>query len=185
MFLIVGLGNPGPKYRMTRHNVGFMAVHKLAEDFNIKAESTKFQAIIGEGSIAGSRVILAQPLTYMNNSGIAVRQLVNYYKIEREKLIVIYDDLDLPTGKLRIKEKGSSGGHNGVASIIESLGTREIPRIRIGIGSPPEDFSVIDYVLGRFTAEEMTVIEETLSKISSVVEEIIANGYQTAMNKYN
>ncbi|NLJ84498.1 MAG: aminoacyl-tRNA hydrolase [Halanaerobiaceae bacterium] len=185
MFLIVGLGNPGPRYRLTRHNAGFMAVHKLAEDFNIKANSTKFQAIIGEGHIAGNKVILAQPLTYMNSSGIAVKQIVDYYKIERDKIIIIYDDLDLPPGKLRIKKKGSSGGHNGIASIIESLGTQEIPRIRIGIGSPPEDFSVIDYVLGHFTAEERAIIEETLNRISPVIEEIIQNGYQAAMSKYN
>lgn len=185
MFLIVGLGNPGPKYRMTRHNAGFMAIHKLAEDFNIKANTTKFQSILGQGTIADNKVILAQPITYMNNSGMAVRQLVDYYKIEREKLIIIYDDLDLPPGKIRIKKKGSSGGHNGVSSIIESLGTQEVPRIRIGIGSPPEDFPVIDYVLGHFTAEEIPIIEDTLSKISPIIEEIIENGFQKAMNKYN
>lgn len=185
MFLIVGLGNPGPKYRMTRHNIGFMAIHKLAELFNIKATTTKFQAILGEGSIAGNKVILAQPITYMNNSGLAVRQLVDYYKIERDRLIVIYDDLDLPIGKVRIKKKGSSGGHKGMASIIECLGTVEVPRIRIGIDSPPEDFPVIEYVLGHFTAEERPVIEEALNEISLVIEEIIENGFQKAMNRFN
>lgn len=185
MFLIIGLGNPGQKYMNTRHNVGFMAIHKLAEDLNINTTTTKFRAIIGRGTVGRNKVILAQPLTYMNNSGEAVRQIVDYYKIELEKIIIIYDDLDLPTGKLRIKEKGSSGGHNGIASIINCLGSQEIPRIRIGIDSPPEDYPVINYVLGRFSREEKVIIENTLGNMYHIIKEIIENGYQIAMNKYN
>lgn len=185
MFLIVGLGNPGQKYTNTRHNTGFMAIHKMAEDFNINYTTTKFKAIIGKGHIAKRRVILAQPLTYMNNSGEAVSLIVNYFKIKRGNIIIIYDDLDLSLGKLRIKENGSAGGHKGLGSIIDYLGTQQIPRIRIGIDSPPEGYSVIDYVLGHFNKDEMKVMDNIIGKMHLIIEEIINNGYQKAMNKFN
>ncbi|MFP4662347.1 MAG: aminoacyl-tRNA hydrolase [Halanaerobiales bacterium] len=185
MFLIVGLGNPGPKYKNTRHNVGFKAIYTLAEELNINSTSNKFKAIVGQGRINNEKVLLAQPLTYMNNSGESVRLIIDYYKIPLEHIVIIYDDLDLPTGKIRVKENGSAGGHNGLKSIINNLGTQEIPRIRIGIDSPQGRISVIDYVLGHFSTEEKKVIDESLDKIYDIVKEIIINGYQTAMNKYN
>ncbi|NLM96044.1 MAG: aminoacyl-tRNA hydrolase, partial [Halanaerobiaceae bacterium] len=137
MFLVVGLGNPGPEYTNTRHNVGCSAIYMLARKIGINSTTARFRAIIGKGSIAEARVILAQPLTYMNNSGEAVKQIVDYYKISIDKIIIISDDMALPTGKIRIKEKGSAGGHNGLKSIFDYLGTQNIPRIRIGIDSPP------------------------------------------------
>ncbi len=185
MFLIVGLGNPGQKYKNTRHNIGFRAVDVLAKAFNINSTSNKFKALIGQGRIGNEKVLLAQPLTFMNNSGESVRLIVDYYNIPLENVVVIYDDLDLPTASIRIKEKGSAGGHNGLRSIIKMLGTEEIPRIRIGIDSPQGRISVIDYVLGHFDDEENRVIEESLGIISSIVEEIITKGYQSAMNRFN
>ncbi len=185
MFLIVGLGNPGQKYKNTRHNVGFMAVDVLAKKLNITSTSNKFKAIIGQGRIGNEKVLLAQPLTFMNNSGESVRLIVDYYKIPLENIVIIYDDLDLPTVSIRIKEKGSAGGHNGLRSIIKMLGTQDIPRIRIGIDSPQGRISVIDYVLGHFNEEENRVIEESLGDINSIVEEIISKGYQSAMNRFN
>ncbi len=185
MFLIVGLGNPGQKYQNTRHNVGFMAINVLAKDLNINSTSNKFKAILGQGRLGNEKVLLAQPLTFMNNSGESVRLIVDYYNIPLENIIVIYDDLDLPTASIRIKEKGSAGGHNGLRSIMKMLGSQEIPRIRIGIDSPEGRISVIDYVLGHFNEEEIQSIEESLDDISSIVEEIITKGYQSAMNRFN
>lgn len=185
MLLIVGLGNPGSQYTNTRHNVGFSTIFKLAQKIRISSTTTKFRSIIGKGSIAEERVILAQPLTYMNNSGEAVKEIVNYYNISREKLIIISDDLDLPLGKIRIKEKGSAGGHNGLKSVFNYLGTQNIPRIRIGIDSPPEGYSSIEYVLGHFSEEEKEIIDNTLDGIYLIIEEIIKNGYQSAMNRFN
>lgn len=185
MFLVVGLGNPGQKYKNTRHNVGFRAVDVLAKKLNITTTSNKFKAVIGQGRIGNEKVLLAQPLTFMNNSGESVRLIVDYYNIPLENVIVIYDDLDLPTASIRIKEKGSAGGHNGLRSIMKMLGTQEIPRIRIGIDFPQGRISVVDYVLGHFDDEENRVIEESLGNISSIVEEIITKGYQIAMNRFN
>lgn len=185
MYLIVGLGNPGPKYSNTRHNVGFMAIHSLADSLNINSTSNKFKAIIGQGRIANQKVILAQPLTYMNNSGESVRMIVDYYNIPLENVIIIYDDLDLPTGKIRVKEKGSAGGHNGLRSIIKLLGTNQIPRVRVGIGSPQGKIQVIDYVLGRLSNEEEGLIDKSLADIYNIIKEIIENGYQSAMNRFN
>ncbi len=185
MFLVVGLGNPGQKYKNTRHNVGFRAVDVLAKDLNINSTSNKFKALIGQGRIGNEKVLLAQPLTFMNNSGESVRLIVDYYNIPLENVIIVYDDLDLPTGSIRIKEKGSAGGHNGLRSIMNMLGTQEIPRIRIGIDSPEGRISVIDYVLGHFNEVENQSIEESLDDISSIVKEIITKGYQSAMNRFN
>jgi len=185
MYLIVGLGNPGDDYVETRHNIGFKAIFSLAEAYNIKNTSYKFRALIARGMIKDKPVLLAQPLTYMNKSGEAVGLLVKYYKIPLEKVIVIYDDLDLPTGKLRIKTRGSAGGHKGLRSIINILGTDEIPRIRIGIDRPPEEIAVVDYVLGYFDKEEEIIIKDAMKEVVSAVETILVDGFEEAMNKFN
>lgn len=185
MHLIVGLGNPGEEYANTRHNVGFRVIHFLAKISGIKATTFKFKAIIGRGCIEDNKVILAQPQTFMNNSGEAVGLLVNYFKIPLDKIIIIHDDLDLPTGKIRIRLNGSSGGHKGLRSIINTLGSEEISRIRIGIGRPTDRVEVIDYVLDYFEPEEEEEITKSISLAAAAVKSILSEGYFTAMNKYN
>ena len=183
--LIVGLGNPGKDYHGSRHNVGFRVVSEVAEEYNIKRTFHKHNALIAKGMIEKQKVILAQPTTYMNNSGKAVIKLLNYYKINREDMIIIYDDMDLETGTIRIKKRGSSGGHNGLKSVINHLKTDEFPRLRIGIGHPGENIDVVDYVLGKFTVEEEKTIENTIKKAVTVIKEIYLSGIVSAMNKYN
>lgn len=185
MYLIVGLGNPGDKYSSTRHNVGFRTIYNLAGDFDITGTRHKLKAILAKGRINDNGVILAQPQTYMNNSGKSVKLIIDYFKIPINKLIVIYDDMDLPTGKIRIKTAGSPGGHNGLRSIINCLGTNKIPRIRVGIGRPPEGMSTINYVLGCFLEDEDKLINEAIKNISEAIPVIIRDGFETAMNKYN
>src|SRR5690554_1430956 len=185
MYLITGLGNPGDEYVNTRHNVGFRAIHLLSETYNIKNTSYKFRAMVARGKINQRDVMLAQPLTYMNKSGEAVKLLMEGYNIPLQKLIVIYDDLDLPTGGIRIKKKGSAGGHKGLSSIIRMMQTEEITRIRIGIDHPPEDEGVIDYVLGYFNKEEEELIESAMEKVVETVETIFMDGFDEAMNKFN
>ncbi len=185
MHLIVGLGNPGEKYANTRHNVGFRAIYSLAKAYTVGDVSFKHKALIAMGKIAGERVLLAQPQTYMNNSGEAVRLLIDYYKIPRKDVIIIYDDLDLPTGKLRLKLKGSSGGHNGLKSVIAHLGIEEFARIRVGIDRPPGGQDVVDYVLECFDSEEEKIIENSMADIVDAVKMIFTDGFQAVMNKYN
>ncbi|MFO7814540.1 MAG: aminoacyl-tRNA hydrolase [Halanaerobiales bacterium] len=184
MKLIVGLGNPGQKYAETRHNVGFTAIKRLADHFNIRNVDKDCEALVARGEIEHEKVILAQPLTYMNKSGRAISKLVDKFNISLENLIVIYDDLDLPTGKLRVKSKGSSGGHKGIKSIMENLDSKEINRIRIGIGRPL-DLPVNEYVLREFSDEQQKRVEETFEIIDQVVIDIINNGVSSAMNKFN
>ena len=150
MKLIVGLGNPTKEYENTRHNIGFMAIDALSEDYHIPVESLRHKALIGKGAIEGQRVILAKPVTYMNLSGEAVRAISDYYKIPPEDIIIIFDDTTLDVGRMRIRKKGSAGGHNGIKSIIAHLGTMEFPRIKIGIGAKREGQDLADYVLSRF-----------------------------------
>ncbi|MGM0410492.1 MAG: aminoacyl-tRNA hydrolase [Bacillota bacterium] len=185
MKAIVGLGNPGEKYSKTRHNIGFRVVHELSKDLSIKADQLKCHSLIGTGFIEDEKIILAQPLTYMNNSGKAVKAILNHFNISEKDLIVIYDDLDLEPGKLRIKKNGSSGGHNGIKSIINSLGTRDFTRIRIGIGRPPEKVKVVDYVLGYFTEKEEELIQEKIDDAIKAIKLIEKNSVEMAMNKYN
>ncbi|MFW5981656.1 MAG: aminoacyl-tRNA hydrolase [Halanaerobiaceae bacterium] len=185
MYLFVGLGNPGKEYSRTRHNVGFMAINRLSEAYNIKSSNNKFKSIIASGRISGEKVILAEPLTYMNNSGEAVRLIVDYYNIAISNVVIIYDDMDLPIAKIRLKRNGSDGGHKGLRSIIHYMKTKEIPRIRIGIDSPPPQFAVPDYVLSRFNKEEELLINDSLDDVVKLCKEIIDNGYQIAMNKFN
>ena len=185
MKIIVGLGNPGEKYSKTRHNVGFRAVLNLAKEFLIKAEELKCHSLLGEDFIGDEKIVLAQPITYMNNSGKAVYSLIEHYNADLEDLIIIYDDLDLDVGKIRIKKSGSSGGHNGLKSIINRLGSNDFSRIRIGIGRPLENMNIADYVLGYFTAEEEKIINESLVDVVDVVKLIKNESIEIAMNRYN
>ena len=186
MYLIVGLGNPGREYVGTRHNIGFEVVDAICSKYDIALNKEKFRAIYGDGNIAGEKVIIAKPQTYMNLSGESVREIAGWYKIENEHIIVIYDDISLPTGKLRIREKGSAGGHNGIKNIIYQLQTDIFPRIKIGTGMPENpDYDIKDYVLGKFSKEETDVLIKTAVRAVFATEEIILNGAKSAMNKYN
>lgn len=186
MYAIIGLGNPGKKYELTRHNVGYMAIDQLAKAHQISVEKLKHQALVGQGRINGEKVILVKPITYMNLSGNAVREVIDYYKIPIENTMIIYDDIDIPLGKLRIRKEGGSGTHNGMKSIIASLGSKRFPRIRIGIA--PENSShasLADYVLGSFTQKEWICLSEPLESTVKVVETMIEKGLDNAMNHYN
>lgn len=186
MYIIVGLGNPERRYDGTRHNIGFSAVTVLADACGISMDFKKHKAVCGKGYIEGQKVILAMPQTYMNLSGESVRQLVDYYKIDpEEELIVIYDDINLAPGKLRIRPKGSAGGHNGIKNIISHLGTQTFPRIRVGVGEKPKGWDLADYVLGRFRREEEPVIREALERVTEACREIIREDVTSAMNKFN
>lgn len=185
MYIIIGLGNPGKKYEHTRHNAGFDAIDKLAEKYNIKMDKLKHKALIGEGRIGTEKVVLVKPQTYMNLSGESIVSICQFYKPEFDKVIVIYDDIDLDVGKLRIRKKGSAGSHNGMKSIIKCIGTQEFPRIRIGVSKPPEGWDLADFVLSRFPKEQQGDLEESLERAVLTVEEIIDSGIESAMNKYN
>ncbi len=184
MYVIVGLGNPGKKYEKTRHNMGFLTIDALAEKYDIKVNKIKFKALVGEGRIAGHKVLLAKPQTYMNLSGEAVREIADFYKIEPQKLIVIYDDIDIPTGTIRIRKKGSSGTHNGMRNILYHIKTEDFPRIRVGIGSGKHE-NLINYVTGGISREEKALLEESIIKASESAACIIEKGIEKAMNEYN
>ena len=188
MFLIVGLGNPGREYENTRHNIGFAAIDIIAEKYNIDVNRTKFKGVFGEGFINGQKVILLKPATYMNLSGESVADICNYYNIDfykltEEEVLIIYDDLSLEVGRLRIREKGSAGGHNGIKSIINHMGTDVFTRIKIGVGAPKGD--LVNHVLGKFSKEEVNILKQTLDVVAKATEDIIANGAKDAMNKFN
>lgn len=186
MYLIAGLGNPGRDYVGTRHNIGFEVVDVLASKYDIRMNKEKFRAVLGDGKIGGEKVILVKPQTYMNLSGESIREIAQWYKIENENIIVIYDDISLPVGKLRIREKGSAGGHNGIKNIIYQLQTEVFPRIKLGTGMPKNpEYDIKDYVLGHFTKEETEVLVKTAIRAVDATEEIIKNGAKSAMNKYN
>lgn len=183
MFLIVGLGNPGREYENTRHNIGFAAVDVLAEKYNIDVNRTKFKGEYGEGFINGNKVILLKPYTFMNLSGESVREAIDFYKLTEEQVLIIYDDISLELGRLRIREKGSAGGHNGIKSIINHMGTDVFTRIKIGVGAPKGD--LVNHVLGRFSKEEVNILKQTLDAVTEATAEIIDNGAKEAMNKFN
>lgn len=185
MKLIVGLGNPGKEYDQTRHNIGFMTIDELADYFDIKLDRTKFNGLYGLGMVRGEKVLLLKPLTYMNLSGESIRPLMEYYDIDVEDLLVIYDDLDLPCGKIRLRTKGSAGGHNGIKSIIQHLKTQEFNRVRIGIDRPKNGMKVVDYVLGRFTSEEMIEMNGAMEKSVKASEEWLSKPFLEVMNRYN
>lgn len=183
MFLIVGLGNPGIQYENTRHNIGFKVIDNIAKEYNIEINRQKFKGVYGEGFINGEKVILLKPTTYMNLSGESIMEVVDFYKLTCEDIVVIYDDISLDIGRLRIREKGSAGGHNGIKSIIAHLGTDVFPRIKVGVGQPNVD--LVNYVLGKFTDEEMEVLSESIDASTKAVSEIIKYDVNTAMNKFN
>lgn len=183
MYIIAGLGNPGREYERTRHNVGFMVIDELAKKLGIRVTKLKFKSLVGEGNVKGEKIILLKPQTFMNLSGEALYEAVNFYKINLENVIVVYDDKDLDVGKIRIRKKGSSGGHNGMNSIIYLLNSEEFPRVRIGIGNPGED--LVNHVLGEFTEEEKKIIKQATEKAAEAVIDIIENGIEHAMNKFN
>ncbi len=186
MYIIAGLGNPTLQYAGTRHNVGFDAIHELADSYHISMNIKKHKAICGKGIIEGESVLLMQPQTYMNNSGESIRAAVEFYKIDpKEKLLVIYDDISLAVGQLRLRAKGSAGGHNGVKSIIAELMTEEFMRIKIGVGDKPAGWDLVDYVLGHFDKEDRVFVDEGIARAAKAAACVITHGIQTAMNEYN
>ena len=186
MFLIVGLGNPGREYENTRHNIGFAAIDVIAEKYNIDINRTKFKGEYGEGFINGNKVILLKPYTFMNLSGESIREIVDYYKIDEEsELIVIYDDISLAPGKLRIRKKGSAGGHNGIKNIIAQLGTQNFCRIKVGVGEKPKGWDLADYVLGHFNSEETKLMQEAFAAAAEATAVILTEDIDAAMNRYN
>ena len=184
MHIIVGLGNPGKKYDATRHNIGFEAIDMLAKRNNIEVKKLKHKALCGEGTIGGNKVLLVKPNTFMNLSGQSLLDIVQFYKVDPKNIVVLYDDIDIPVGTLRIREKGSSGTHNGMKSIIYLLQTDQFPRIRIGVGKP-QFGDLADYVLGRFPKEEIPTMLETLERASQAVETLVKDGIAVSMNRYN
>ena len=185
MYLIVGLGNPGPEYENTRHNLGFRVINELASRLGLKSLKSKHQSFIGEGEIAGHRVMLAEPQTFMNNSGSAVRELLSWYKIDVKQLIVIYDDVDLEVGQIRVREKGSAGGHHGIESVIAHVGTTEFARVRIGIGRDSLTGDVADYVLQNIPTAQREPLEAAVVTAADAASAIIAATLSAAMNKFN
>ena len=186
MYIIVGLGNPSKEYQNTRHNIGFDVVDYIAKYANISMDTKKHKAIIGKGIIEGHKVVLAKPQTYMNLSGESVRALIDFYKISIEdQLIIIFDDVSLDVGQIRIRKKGSAGGHNGIKSIIAHLGTTEFMRIKVGVGEKPKGYDLADYVLGHFSKSERETMEESIKRCDDAIKMMIAQEIDKAMNQYN
>lgn len=186
MYLIAGLGNPARQYEHTRHNIGFDAITYLADRYHIVMNTKKFQGICGSGVIEGQKVLLLKPQTYMNLSGNSVGEAANFYKLDpATEVIVIYDDIALDPGFIRVRKKGSAGGHNGIKDIIAHLGTQEFQRIRIGVGEKPKDYDLADYVLGRFTAEDRKKVEEAMEQAADAVSLMVQERTDEAMNLYN
>ena len=186
MYIIVGLGNPERKYAGTRHNIGFSAITAISDAYSISMDIKKHKALCGKGMIAGNKVLLAMPQTYMNLSGESVRELVDFYKIDpEEELIIIYDDIALAPGKLRVRAKGSAGGHNGIKNIIAHLGTQQFSRIRIGVGEKPAGWDLADYVLGHFQKADRELVEEAMDRAVEAIAMMVQGDCAGAMNHYN
>lgn len=186
MYIIVGLGNPDAKYEGTRHNVGFDVIDAIADKYNIAVETKKHRAYVGIGVIEGQKVILAKPQTYMNLSGESVRSIVDFYKADPEtEVLIIYDDVSLAVGQLRIRKKGSAGGHNGIKSIIAHLGTSNFPRIKVGVGEKPSGYDLADYVLGKFSKGEQEIMREGYQNAVAATALIVRDEIEQAMNEYN
>lgn len=185
MYLIIGLGNPENEYARTRHNMGFDTINKISEKYNIKVNKTKFNSLYGTGEIEGNKVILLKPQTYMNLSGEAARDFMNFYKLSPENIIVIYDDLDINPGIIKIRKKGGPGTHNGMKSVVSEIKTEEFSRIRIGIGNPEYKNDLLNFILTRIPDEEYKILCDAQENATKAVVEIIKNGIDTAMNKYN
>lgn len=185
LYIVAGLGNPGLKYRYTRHNAGFMAVDILAEKLEIKMTMAKHKGIYGAGHYLDNRIIIVKPQTYMNNSGESIRDFLNWYGVSPERLIVVYDDLDLPAGKIRVRRKGSAGSHKGMKSIIYHINTDDFPRIRIGIGASPEGMETVDYVLSKFREEEYETMKESITEAADAAMMILRAGIDKTMATHN
>lgn len=185
-YLVVGLGNPGSQYEATRHNVGFRAVDALAKEAGVKIDRAKFQALTAQVTVGGVRVLLMKPQTYMNLSGVAVKQAADFYKVPPERVLVLFDDIDLDVGRLRIRRNGSAGGHNGIKSIISSLGSQEFPRIKIGVGAKPHpDYDLADWVLSRFTLAEQKLLDPAIEHAAEAVPVIFTQGIERASSQFN
>lgn len=185
MYCIVGLGNPGLKYENTRHNAGFLTIDYLANKFGIDVKKSKFKSLYGQGVISGQKVMLVKPQTYMNNSGEAVREIKNFYKFDIDKLIVIYDDIDIEFGTIRIRKKGSAGTHNGMKSIIYQIQDDKFPRIKIAVGKKPVYMDLANFVLSGFTEKEAEVIREEIKLAADSIETMIESSIDMSMNKFN
>lgn len=185
MYIIAGLGNPTKEYDKTRHNVGFEVIDKLADRYDIDVSERKHRAFCGRGVIEGQKVLLVKPQTFMNLSGESLRSVLDYYKVLPEELIVIYDDISLPPGQLRIRLKGSAGGHNGIKNIIAHLGTQEFPRIKVGVGEKPPWMDLKDYVLSRFSKGEQELMDEAFQEAAQAVVMMLGEGADRAMNHFN
>ena len=184
-FVIVGLGNPGAEYEKTRHNMGFRALDVLASDTGIDIRRAKFHALIGQGRIAGHKVILVKPQTYMNRSGIAVREAAMYYNVPSCNVIVIYDDIDLPLSAIRVRKSGGAGTHNGMKSVVQQLGVKDFPRIRIGVGAQDADEDLVDRVIGKVPKSEQILLDQAAEKAAKAAEDIVRSGIDIAMNRHN
>ena len=185
MYIIAGLGNPTKEYDKTRHNVGFEVIDRLADRYDIDVSERKHRAFCGKGMIEGQKVLLVKPQTFMNLSGESLRSVVDYYKVMPEELVVIYDDISLPPGQLRIRLKGSAGGHNGIKNIIAHLGTQEFPRIKVGVGAKPPRMDLKDYVLSRVSKGEQELMDEAFQEAAQAVAMMIGEGADRAMNHFN
>ena len=185
MYIIAGLGNPGGKYENTRHNVGFEVIDILADRMGICVDEKKHRALCGKGVLEGEKVVLVKPQTFMNLSGESVRSAADYYKVEADHIIVVFDDISLEPGMLRVRGKGSAGGHNGIKSIIASLGSQDFPRVRIGVGAKPERMDLADYVLGHFSKEELECMDTAFSDAAAAAAAMITEGIHAAMNQFN
>lgn len=185
MFVFAGLGNMGSKYERTRHNVGFDTIDFLAVQYRINNFKSKHKSLIADGVIQGQKALLVKPQTYMNNSGEAIREIIDYYKVPHENLVVIYDDADLDIGRLRIRAKGSSGTHNGMRSILSHVKTEDFPRIRIGIGKAPDKMGLADFVLSRFSDEERKLVNVAIENAARAAVTMVCASVEIAMSKYN
>lgn len=185
MFIIAGLGNPGKEYENTRHNAGFMAIDALADKLRVDLTERKHRAYCAKAVVGGEKVLLLKPQTYMNSSGESIRSAVDFYKVEPDHVIIIYDDINLEPGQLRIRAKGSAGGHNGIKSIIAHLGTQDFPRVRVGVGQKPEKVDLVNYVLSHFSQGERKLMEEASKEAAEAVCEILTVGIDRAMNAHN
>ena len=185
MILIAGLGNPTARYKGTRHNMGFEVIDRLARDAGIAVETKKFKALCGTGAIAGHKVILVKPQTFMNLSGESLRQVMDFYRIAPEEMIVICDDINLPPGQLRIRKNGSAGGHNGLKNIILHCGSQDFPRVRVGVGEKPQEMDLADYVLSHISDADKKAVEEGLDDAAAAVKLMLAENIEAAMNLYN
>lgn len=185
MYLIVGLGNPEPEYSGTRHNMGFDVINKIANKYEIELARTKFEGIYGSGVIGEEKVILLKPQTYMNLSGKSIKQFVDFYKIPLENVLVVYDDMDIEIGTIKLRKKGGPGTHNGAKSVVYELNSEDFPRIRVGIGKPVDEYDAIDYVIGKVDNKTYKKLEDGINKAVDTVIEYLKNGIDIAMNKFN